>query len=120
MLLCRRAFFEVQERVILQNVSGGRPPDPQVLLEEADTLVSDKYLSIDDLHLKRKAYQLMGPGGLDSCPFQQKNESDLFCSAFSFQKGRFINMEKAWSQKCCGDFAPCSPFSFSYRDKNWQ
>ena len=54
-----------------------------------------------------------GPGGLDPCPFQQKNERALFRSALFIQKGCFPNVEKAWSQKSSGGFALDPTFSFS-------
>ena len=53
-----------------------------------------------------------GQLGLDSCPFQQKNESVLFCSDLSFQKGRFPTMKKAWSQKISGVSPPAPHISF--------
>ena len=35
-----------------------------------------------------------GSGGLDSCPFQQKNENTLFCRTLSIQKGVSITLRR--------------------------
>ena len=45
-------FSDVLERAILENFFWVLPPDLQVSLKEVDTLVCEKYFSIDDLKLK--------------------------------------------------------------------
>ena len=49
----KRAFSDVLESVVLKIFSGGKPPDPQGSLREAETFVHDKCFSIDHLHLQR-------------------------------------------------------------------
>ena len=47
----KRAFSDVLEGVVLKIFSGGKPPDPQESLHDAQTFVHDKCFSIDYLHL---------------------------------------------------------------------
>ena len=38
------------QRVILENFSGCKPPDPQMSLKDVDIIVPEKCASIDGLH----------------------------------------------------------------------
>ena len=48
----KRGFSKVLERVILEKLSRGKPPDLHLSFKDVDAFISEKRISMNHLHLK--------------------------------------------------------------------
>ena len=104
-LLRRRAFFEVLERVIRETFFWGQAPRPSSVSQRS------WYLGTFEKQLVYTG-QLRSPGGLDSRPFQHRNESTFSVVPSLFKKGAFPTWKRLVRKKFMGALPPAPCFLF--------